>query len=366
MVAKISSGNTLYGVPAYNRIKVDEDQAKVIRTHKMLESLDGKCDIGMCLQSFKPYLLANKRTEKPVLHVSLNSDPKDRLSDKQLLDIAQIYMQKTGYGDQPFIVYRHEDIECRHIHIVSVRVDENGKKIDGNFERRCSMDICRELEQKYGLVPADQKRRQEGLPLKPVWYEDGDVKHRIVNVIRSVAYDYHFMSLKEYKALLTLYNIGVEEVRGEIKGKQYKGLVYSALNDTGEKVVNPFKSSLFRKSTGMEALEKCIEKSAEIIKNKGLKERSKQVIATAMRTANSRSDFEKALENGVFQFFSAPTTKGAFMVLHSLTTNKNACSTAHDWAKSFLPTCLMTFSMAKAYPKRTVRPPSPQCPNRPN
>jgi hypothetical protein len=296
MVAKISSGNTLYGVLSYNQIKVDEDQAKVIFTHKMLESLDGKSDINMCLQSFEPYLLANKRTEKPVLHVSLNPDPKDVLRDEQLSEIAQIYMQKMGYGDQPFIVYKHEDIERRHIHIVSVRVDEDGKKIDGNFERRRSMDICRELEQKYGLVPADQKRRQERLPLKPVRYDDGDVKHQIANVIRPISQSWHFQSLKEYRALLTLYNIGVDEVRGEIKGKEYKGLVYSALNDRGEKVGNPFKSSLFGKSVGIEALEKRIEKSAEIIKNKQLKERSKKVIAAAMRGCNNRPDFEKALE----------------------------------------------------------------------
>jgi hypothetical protein len=104
------------------------------------------------------------------------------------------------------------------------------------------------------------------------------------------------MSLKEYKALLTLYNIGVEEVRGEIKGKEYKGLVYSALNNKGEKVGNPFKSSLFGKSVGIEGLEKRIEKSAEIIKHKGLKERSKQVIAAAMHTCKNRTDFEKILE----------------------------------------------------------------------
>jgi hypothetical protein len=88
----------------------------------------------------------------------------------------------------------------------------------------------------------------------------------------------------------------MEEIRGEVNGKEYKGLIYSALNDRGEKVGNPFKSSLFGKSAGIEALEKRIEKSAEVIKNKRLKERGKQVIATAMRTANSRSDFEKALE----------------------------------------------------------------------
>ena len=296
MIAKISSGNTLYGILSYNQIKVDEDHAKVIFANKMIENAEGNFDIHTCLNSFEPYLLANKRTEKPVLHISINPDPKDKVSDEQLSEIAQIYMEKMGYGDQPFIVYKHEDIERRHIHIVSLRVDEDGKKIDHNFERRRSMDACRELEQKYGLIPADQKQRQEGLPLKKVEYEKGDVKHQIVNVIRPIAKNYHFLSLKEYKALLTLYNVGVEEVRGEVKGKEYKGLIYSALNDKSEKVGNPFKSSLFGKNVGTDSLEKRIEKSAEIIKSKGLKERSKKVIADAIRTTNNRADFEKALE----------------------------------------------------------------------
>jgi len=296
MIAKIGSGNTLYGTLSYNQIKVDENHAKVIFTNRIIENTDGDFDIHSCLQSFEPYLLANKRTEKPVLHISINPDPKDKLSDEQLSEIAQTYMQKMGYGNQPFIVYKHEDIERRHIHIVSLRVDENGKKIDHNFERRRSMDICRELEQKYGLVPADQKQRQTGLPLKKVEYEKGDVKHQIAGVIRQVAKDYYFQSLKEYKSLLSLYNIGVEEVRGEIRDKAYKGLIYSALNNKGENVGNPFKSSLFGKSVGIDSLEKRTLKSAEIIKSKGLKERSKKVITAAMRTTNNRADFEKALE----------------------------------------------------------------------
>jgi len=291
----MSASNTLYGVLSYNQIKVDENHAKVIFTNRMIERADGIYDIPVCLRSFEPYLLANNKTEKPVLHVSINPDPEDVLTDKQLSEIAQEYMQKMGYGDQPFIVYKHEDIDRHHIHIVSLRVDENGKKIDDRFEHRRSMDACRELEWKYGLIPADQKKQQEGLPLKPVRYEDGNVKHQIANVVRMVARDYHFQSLKEYKSLLSLYNTGVEEVRGEIKGREYKGLVYFALNDRGEKVGNPFKSSLFGPSVGIEALEKRMEKSAETIKNRGLKERSKKVIAAAMRTTGNRQDFEKAL-----------------------------------------------------------------------
>ncbi|MDR1984251.1 MAG: relaxase/mobilization nuclease domain-containing protein, partial [Prevotellaceae bacterium] len=152
MVAKISSGNSIFSALAYNQNKVDDGEAKVIFSHKIMENRDGICDMNSCLRSFEPYLLANKRTEKPVLHISLNPDPKDNLSDEQLSNIAEEYMQKMGYGNQPFLVYKHEDIERGHIHIVSLRVDENGKKINHNFEHRRSMDVCRELEQKYGLI----------------------------------------------------------------------------------------------------------------------------------------------------------------------------------------------------------------------
>jgi hypothetical protein len=296
MVAKISASNTLYGVLSYNQIKVDDAHAKVLFTNRMIEPTDGNYDISVCSRSFEPYLMANQRTEKPVLHISLNPNPKDVLTDEQLSDIAGEYMQKMGYGDQPFIVYKHEDIDRHHLHIVSVCVGENGKKLNDKFEHRRSMTACRELEQQYGLVPADKKQQQEGLPLKPVNYEDGDIKHQIANVIRPVAQTYHFQSLKEYKALLSLYNIGVEHVRGEAKGKPYQGLVYFALDGKGEKVGNPFKSSLFGKTVGIEALEKRIEKSTEIIKDKGLKERSKKLITSAMRNFKTRPDFKKALE----------------------------------------------------------------------
>jgi hypothetical protein len=128
MVAKMNASNTLYGALAYNQNKVDDAHVKVIFANRMIESAEGFYDIHTCLRSFEPYLLANQRTEKPVLHVSINPNPKDVLTDEQLSEIAQEWMQKMVYSNQPFIVYLHEDIERRHIHIVS--------------------DACLELEQK--------------------------------------------------------------------------------------------------------------------------------------------------------------------------------------------------------------------------
>ncbi|MDP4201124.1 MAG: conjugal transfer protein MobB [Bacteroidota bacterium] len=296
MVAKISSGSSLYGVLAYNQQKVDEEHAKVLFTNRMIEPGDGHFDIASCLRSFEPYLLANRRTEKPVLHISINPDPKDRLSDEQLEEIAQTYMDKMGYGDQPFIVYKHEDIDRRHIHIVSLRIDENGRKIDHNFEKRRSMDVCRALERQYGLIPADQKQRNDNSPLKAVLYENGDVKHQIANVIRPIAATYHFQSLKEYKALLSFYKVHVEEIRGEANGNPYRGLVYCALDAKNEKVGHPFRSSLFGKSVGVEALENRMEQSAKTIREKGLKERSRKVIANTMKASNTMDEFQPSLE----------------------------------------------------------------------
>ncbi|MDR3286813.1 MAG: hypothetical protein LBT27_05170 [Prevotellaceae bacterium] len=84
MVAKISASNNLYGALSYSQIKVNDGQAKVIFTNRMIETAAGICDINGCLRSFEPYILANNKTEKTVLHVSLNPDPKDVLNDEKL------------------------------------------------------------------------------------------------------------------------------------------------------------------------------------------------------------------------------------------------------------------------------------------
>jgi len=295
MVAKISSGSSIFGALAYNQTKVDEQQATVILTSRMIEPRDGNYTVGVCLRSFEPYLVANQKTESPILHISLNPDPKDVLTDDQLSEIAQEYMEKLGYGNQPFIVYKHEDIDRHHLHIVSVRVDENGKKLDHNFEYRKSMEICRSIEQKYHLIPADKKEKQPETPIKGIQYGEENLKSQIAGVIRPLVKTYHFQTMGEYKALLSLYKITVEEIKGGTTDKMFNGLAYSAIDDNGERIGKPFKSSLFGKSVGYEALQQRMLQSAELIKQKQLKNRGKAVITTVMKSPGNQADFEKQL-----------------------------------------------------------------------
>lgn len=295
MVAKISSGSSLYSALAYNHQKVKTGEAKVLFANNIVEPKDGNFSIGICTGSFEPYLLANKRTENPVIHISLNPDPKDKLSDEQFVQITEEYMQKLGYGNQPFLVYKHEDIDRHHIHVVSVKVDETGKMIRDNFQHRLSMRICRDLERKYGLIPANEKRKAEGYSLKRVDLKRGNIKQQIANVVRPVSRSWHFQSFNEYKALLSDYNVHVAEVKGKHQGKLYKGLVYAALNDKGEVCETPIKSSKFGKQTGSDAVQKRITKSKEAIKTKNLKENPKAIISKALNSCNNSKDFEKQL-----------------------------------------------------------------------
>ena len=108
------------------------------------------------------------RTEKPVIHISLNPHPDDVLTDGQLAEIGREYMQRLGYGNQPYLVFKHEDIGRHHIHIVSLRVDSEGRKVSDKFEYRRSKEITELLEQKYGLHPAEGRKKGEEWQLKPV------------------------------------------------------------------------------------------------------------------------------------------------------------------------------------------------------
>ena len=66
-----------------------------------MEPADGHPTIQHCIRSFEPYLAANRRTEKPVIHISLNPHPDDVLTDEQLTAIGQEYMEKWDMATNP-------------------------------------------------------------------------------------------------------------------------------------------------------------------------------------------------------------------------------------------------------------------------
>ncbi len=301
MIAKIGRSSNLYGALAYNNLKVEKENGQILFANKIIETPSGHYSVAQLAQSFEPYLIANRNTEKHTLHISLNPDPKDKVSDEKFRELAEQYMREMGYGEQPFVVFKHTDIDRSHIHIVSVCVNEEGKKISDKFEKRRSMNVCRELERKYHLIPATDKERQKNDKIfHPVDYKAGDIKSQIASVIRHLPKYYQFQTLGEYNALLSLFHITTEKVQGELQGKFQQGLLYFALNDKGEKVSHPFKASLFGKDAGISALELHFEKSKETLKIHPTKQTLKSAVTMALQSTSDEQTFKKQLaEQGI-------------------------------------------------------------------
>lgn len=295
MVAKISTGQSLHGALAYNQDKVDEGHARVLATNLVLQPEDGQFRVSSCMDDFRRWMPSHFRTEKPVIHISLNPHPDDVLTDEQLTAIGEEYMQKLGYGNQPYMIFKHEDIDRKHIHIVSLRVDSSGRKINDSNEYRRSKAITEELEQKYGLHPAEGQKKGEDWQLTPVDSSKGNLKKQINNVVKPLLKMYRFQSVGEFRALLSLYNIGLEEVKGEVNGHSYHGILYSALDKDGEKTGTPIKSSVLGKPAGMAAIEKQMRQSGTAIKDKKLKERTRRIVSAAMKSPRTEPDFRREL-----------------------------------------------------------------------
>ena len=296
MIVKIGRSGNLYGALAYNQLKVENENGQILFANKMIETACGHYSVAQLTQSFAPYLIANRNTEKHTLHISLNPDPNDKLSDDKFKEMAEQYMREMGYGLQPYIVFKHTDIDRSHIHIVSICVDEQGKKISDKFEKMRSMNVCRELERKHGLIPAtDKERKQTDKVFRPVDYRAGDVKSQIASVVRHLPNYYQYQTLGEYNALLSLFNITTEKIEGELQGKMQQGLLYIPLNEKGERAGHPFKASLFGKSAGLPALELHFAKCKTALKDNPTKQTLKSAITIALKTTSDEQAFKKQL-----------------------------------------------------------------------
>lgn len=295
MIAKIGKGANLYGAISYNFQKVINDNGQILAINNMPERLDGIYSVPYFMKCFDPYLSANNKTEKTVRHISLNPDPDDKLTDEQLTAIAKEYMAKMDFENQPYIIFKHTDIERTHMHIVTTCVKANGKKIPSYNDHKKSMTICRNIEKEYGLLPAVEKLGTGDLLFSPVDYKKGNIKSQISSVIRYLPQYYKFQTLGAYNALLSLFNITAEEVKGEINGQSKSGLVYFAMDEVGNKVSNPFKASLFGKKAGLEFLNSHFESSKISMKTSSIKSDLKNICESILSVTFSESEFKKQL-----------------------------------------------------------------------
>ena len=302
MIAKISATENLGGTLGYNFKKVEKGEASVLLAAELYQNKEGRYTMEEVFADMQALMPKKCRTKKTMFHCSLNPHPDEKLSDEQLVQIAKEYMEALGYGKQPYIVFKHNDISREHIHIVSLRVDCRGRKINDKFEKRRSKQITDALERKFGLIPSSKVSGKVETETPKVNIDRGNIKEQVASVIRMVLKHYKFCSLGELNTILNKYNLAVEEVKTEFRGKKYDGLVYVPTDDKGDKVSSPIHASDIGRGVGYTAVQNRMQKSKQAIKPLVPTIRGK--VLQAMRTSpKTEEELQQRLEEQGLRVF---------------------------------------------------------------
>ncbi|WP_320167832.1 relaxase/mobilization nuclease domain-containing protein [Mangrovibacterium marinum] len=162
MIIKIHQACSTKNALFYNERKVERQKAMFYQSGNMPVVNPFLGDKNDRYRIFEEIEERNTRVKKPGLHISVNPTVSDlvKLGDTGIRNEIGKLMEHLGYGNQPYMVYKHADIDRVHFHIVSTRIDcDTGKKIKDNYEREKTQRFIKSLEQKYGLTKDDQPEK---------------------------------------------------------------------------------------------------------------------------------------------------------------------------------------------------------------
>ena len=310
MIAKIGYAETIQNPLYYNEKKVSKGHATVIGSCNIDYDIENKQhpDLDDVFDALDARVKKGK-TKEPIITISLNphSDDLPKLDDEKLLVMAEEYLYDMGYKNQPYIIYKHEDIERTHIHIVTTSLDENGKRItkinkhgkevdNCKFDYYDSQEATKKLEKKYSLTPAYLTKEDD----KYVWKHspqkvtaDKDVSKQIKDVIRYCKQRYRYSSIGEFTALMETFNVGCE-VRYD-DDRHIKGITFFVTDDNNNRISNGIESSFLGSKYNGNAIQKSFSIKLNKWLNKKTKERLQPIIQAYMEdvkaiTASSNDD----------------------------------------------------------------------------
>lgn len=273
----------------YNENKVIAGEARLIIASGFAGDIE-KMTFQNKLQRFNHLTMLKPNVKTNAMHISLNFDSSEKLTLETLQQIATTYMDKIGFGDQPFLVYRHDDSAHLHVHIVSTNITAAAQRMDlHDIGRKLSEPARKAIEQEFHLIRAESRKFKHEPGIKAidpekVKYGHLPTKRALSNVITAVTRDYKFTSLAELNAVLKGFN--VIATRGEEHTQMFekKGLMYSILDTKGNAIGVPIKSSALYCKPTLRNLEKKFERNEE--KRKPYKDELKQSIDKILKKYN--------------------------------------------------------------------------------
>lgn len=249
MVAVISTSHSIHRILNYNENKVKQGKAVCVAAVNYPTDAS-RLSFTMKLRRFERQMELNANAKRNSVHISLNFDASEKdMASERMLQIAGAYMEKIGFGEQPYLVYRHYDAGHPHIHLVTTNIKADGSRIDlHHLAIRKSEPARKEIEVVFGLVKAQGSKKQpEALSqggASIAAYGVSQTRAAIQNVVAAVINRYRFTSLPEFNAVLRLYNVRADQGGEGSRTRRHGGLLYHILDSRGNPVGVPIKASL--------------------------------------------------------------------------------------------------------------------------
>ncbi len=340
------TGQNILGALNYNENKVKTGSAECIAAN-MFGCEPHELSFSSKKNRFQEQMRLNKRSKTNVVHVSLNFAVGEKLTNEKLQTIVNAYMDRIGFNNQPYLVYNHFDAGHPHVHILTTSIQANGKRIPlHNLGKNQSEKARKEIETLFNLVKAEDRDVIKEFIFDPktlatAVYGKSQTKEAISKIVRTITRSYKFTSIPELNAVLQQYNVVADRGREGTIMNQKKGLVYSLLDEHGNKVGVPIKaSSIYGKPTLVN-----LEKQFKL--NEALRRPHKERVQASIQSVFLKSptlkvvDFVKALEKANIKIVFRQNEEGRVYGITFIDHQNRVVFNGSDLGKEFSAKAIM-------------------------
>lgn len=141
----LKPSSTFHGID-YNERKKSKEKAALLYFNNFMHLQEGAKAISR--KDAKGFMdwwcSSNTRIRNKQFHAILSCKGKS-IELNRLKDYGLEIMNHLGYKDNPVLVYGHNDTQHNHIHIITPRIDADGKKISHHFEKKRANQILNDI-----------------------------------------------------------------------------------------------------------------------------------------------------------------------------------------------------------------------------
>lgn len=230
------------------------------------------------------------RSQSVSFHMSINPAESESMTDEQACNLVADMMQGLGYGNQPYIVYKHTDIDRIHYHVVSIRVKEDGRRISDRQEHRKCQKILKDLSERYGYTVGNGVRARleaDGIDPRRFDPEAGNIIAQMTAIYQECC-SYHMTSFNQFKLIMESHGIDIQERAGDKIALVLRGLDYDG---------KPCTAPVYEKDIGIALYDGYERRAMDCCASGNVKSRERQKISNLASYCLQYSQSEQHFRN---------------------------------------------------------------------